>query len=224
MTKIMKIKPLAQACAFILATGSLVGVGGVAVAAPTPADTIIKNKVVVTYQDANGKEFIDESNEIEISIREVRTATLTGSMDDKQVTISAKKVMSVHKLTNTGNVDDVYKLAASNAADDTMDATKVEVYLDKDANGTLSAEELAAAPLTEITLGMTESVSLIVVAELPAVIEDGAKLHLMLAAKDGASFLDFQRPTDSHSLNRYESVSISFCIVASFARSVISSV
>jgi hypothetical protein len=184
MTKIMKIKPLAQACAFILATGSLVGVGGVAVAAPTPADTIIKNKVVVTYQDANGKEFIDESNEIEISIREVRTATLTGSMDDKPMSISAKKAMSVHKLTNTGNIDDIYKLEASNAADDTMDATKVEVYLDKDGNGTLSAEELAAGPLSEIKLGMTESVSLIMVAELPDVIAGGAKLHLMLAAKD----------------------------------------
>jgi predicted O-methyltransferase YrrM len=55
MTKIMKIKPLAQACAFILATGSLIGVSGIAMAAPTPADTLITNKVIVTYQDASGK-------------------------------------------------------------------------------------------------------------------------------------------------------------------------
>jgi hypothetical protein len=122
------------------------------------------------------------SNEIEISIREVRTVTLTGSMDDKKAFNSAKKIMSIHKLTNTGNVDDIYKLAASNAADDTIDATKVDVYLDKDGNGILSAEELAAGPLTEIKLAMTESVSLIMMAELPEAIEDGATLHLLLNA------------------------------------------
>jgi len=179
MTKIMKIKPLAQACAFILATGALVGVSSTAIAAPTPANTIIKNKVIVTYQDASGKEFTDESNEIEISIREVRTATLTvGNGERQSVLTSVKQVKSVHTLTNTGNVDDTYKLVAMNAVDDDLDAT-MSIYLDKDGNGELSEEEKTAGPISEIKLNMTESASFIVVTDLPTT-EAGQTLHIML--------------------------------------------
>jgi hypothetical protein len=183
MTKIIKMKPLAQACAFILATGSLVSMNN-AIAASAKAGSIISNKVTVTYQDANGKVFTNESNTIEISIREVRSATLTaGNGAEQKVLTSVKQVRSVHTLKNLGNVDEIYTLVAANATDDTIDATSMKIYLDKDGNGTLNAEELKASPITEIKLAMGESATFVIITDLPAT-KAGDKLHITLDAKD----------------------------------------
>jgi hypothetical protein len=179
----IKMKPLAQACAFALATGSLTM--GNAIAAATPAGSTISNKITVTYQDASGNKFTGESNVINMTIREVRSAALTsgnGAVQEVQTTV--KQVSSIHTLKNLGNVEETYQLTASNAKNDSIDATKMSIYLDKDGNGKLSAEELKAGPITKIKLGMNKSLTFIVVAELPAAIKAGDKLHITLEAKD----------------------------------------
>jgi uncharacterized repeat protein (TIGR01451 family) len=186
MTKIIKMKPLAQACAFVLAASSLVTIGS-AVAAPTPAGTTISNQVTVTYKDAAGTSFTGKSNIIDMTIREVRSSTLvSGNGATQGVDITSTEIRSVHTLKNTGNIKETYTLKASNATDDTIDG-KMMIYLDKDGSGDLSKAEVDAGAITSLTLASDAMVSVIVVTTLPAAIKAADTLHIQLTATDAAN-------------------------------------
>ncbi|OQX13816.1 MAG: hypothetical protein BWK73_11235 [Thiothrix lacustris] len=174
-----KMKPIASSIALSLMTG-------IAVAA-APGGAILQNKVIATYSDIGGKTYTAESNIVEISIREVRTATLTLTDGAEQTVamIPSSKVYSVHTLTNNGNVSETYTLAAANVTggDDTLDAAALKIYLDANGNGVLDGTEGATA-ITSTTLAAGASAKLIVESVLPAAIAVDDVLKVSLDATD----------------------------------------
>ncbi|MDX9989363.1 hypothetical protein [Thiothrix unzii] len=174
-----KMRPIASSVALSLLTG-------IAVAA-APGGAILQNKVIATYSDIGGKTYTAESNIVEISIREVRTATLTLTDGAEQIVamIPSSKVYSVHTLTNNGNVSETYTLAAANVTggDDTLDASALKIYLDANGNGVLDGTEGATA-ITSTTLAAGASAKLIVESVLPAAVALGDKLNVTLDATD----------------------------------------
>lgn len=175
-----KLKPLASSVALSLLTG-------VALAA-TPGGAILQNKVTVTYTDIGGKAYTADSNIVEISIREVRGATLTITQGENQEVAAAPgtKVYSVHTLTNGGNVTETYGLTAANVTGggDTLDASALKIYLDTNGNGTLDVGE--TTPITSKALAAGASAKLIVETTLPATIAASDTLKVTLDAADGA--------------------------------------
>ena len=172
-----KLKPLASAITLSLVTG-------IAVAA-APGGAILQNKVIATYSDIGGKTYTAESNIVEISIREVRTATLTltGGAEQTVAMIPSSKVYSVHTLTNNGNVSETYTLAAANVTgDDSLDAAALKIYLDANDNGVLDSGE--TTPITSTTLAAGASAKLIVESVLPAAVTLSDKLNVTLDATD----------------------------------------
>jgi len=180
------MKPLAQAMALVLTTASLTM--GTVTAASAPGGSTISNKVTVTYSDDSGKSYTGESNVIEMTVREVRSATLTSGNGATQedVAITATEVRSVHSLHNTGNIAETYTLAASNASDDTINGT-MAIYLDADNSGDLSQAELDAGTIESLTLAADATASLIVVTTLPTGLTGTDTLHVTLTATDSAS-------------------------------------
>ena len=172
-----KMKPIASSIALSLMTG-------IAVAA-APGGAILQNKVIATYSDIGGKTYTAESNIVEISIREVRTATLTLTDGAEQTVamIPSSKVYSVHTLTNNGNVSETYTLAAANVTgDDSLDAAALKIYLDANDNGVLDSGE--TTPITSTTLAAGASAKLIVESVLPAAVTLSDKLNVTLDATD----------------------------------------
>ncbi|QTR54008.1 C-type lectin domain-containing protein [Thiothrix unzii] len=173
-----KMKPIASSIALSLMTG-------IAVAA-APGGAILQNKVIATYSDIGGKTYTAESNIVEISIREVRTATLTitSGAEQQVAMIPSSKVYSVHTLTNNGNVSETYTLAAANVtgSDDSLDAATLKVYLDANGNGVLDSGE--TTPITSTTLAAGASAKLIVESVLPAAVALSDKLNVTLDATD----------------------------------------
>ena len=174
-----KLKPLASSVALSLLTG-------VALAA-TPGGAILLNKVTATYSDIGGKTYSAESNIVEISIREVRGATLTITAGENQqvAMIPSNKIYSVHTLSNNGNVGETFALTAANVTggDDTIDATTTKIYLDADGNGVLNGTEGNTA-ITSTGVAAGASVKLIVESVLPSAIDKSDTLKITLDATD----------------------------------------
>ena len=177
-----KLKPLASSVALSLLTG-------IAVAA-APGGAILQNKVTVTYNDIGGKAYTAESNIVEITIREVRTATLIITQGENQEVAAApgSKVYSVHTLTNNGNVAETYALAAANVTGggDTLDAADIKIYLDTDGNGVLNGTE-GNTPITSTSLAAGASAKLIVASTLPATMTASDTIKVTLNAIDSQS-------------------------------------
>ncbi|MBU0653994.1 MAG: C-type lectin domain-containing protein [Gammaproteobacteria bacterium] len=183
------MKPLASSIALSLMTG-------IAVAA-APGGAILQNKVTATYSDIGGKTYTAESNIVEISIREVRTATLAITLGENQqvAMIPSSKVYSVHTLTNNGNTTEPFTLTADNVTGgaDTLDASALKIYLDVNGNGVLDGTEGATA-ITSTSLLAGTSAKLIVESVLPATIAVSDTLKVTLKATDSEG-------TDAASLN-----------------------
>ena len=169
-------KPLVKAVALALMTG-------VAFATPLALPDII-TKVTGTYSDTQGNNYTAESNELTIKIRQVHTAALDLLAGDKQTltTSGGNTTYTSYKLTNNGNIDENYTLAAVNNTADDLDADTIKIYKDVDNNGQVSAGDTeVTAPLT---LMAGESVQLVVAVQLPASISTGGILKVDVSATD----------------------------------------
>jgi hypothetical protein len=169
-------KPLVKAVALALMTG-------VAFATPLALPDII-TKVTGTYSDTQGNNYTAESNELIIKIRQVRTAALELLAGDKQTltTSGGNITYTSYKLTNNGNINESYTLAAVNSTADDLDADSIKIYQDVDNNGQVSAGD------TEITSALTlapgESAQLVVAVQLPTSISTGGLLKVDVSATD----------------------------------------
>ncbi len=179
---IIKMKPLAHACALVLATGSLTM--GTAIAASALAGSTISNQITVTYKDTFGNSFSDESNVVDINIREVRAATLVNANEELAADLSAAAAYAQHTLTNTGNIEETYTLTTANLAGDSLDSANIIVWKDGNADGVLSQAELDLGALQTITLAPGESVALSLAIDLPNTAIASDSLHATLKAVD----------------------------------------
>lgn len=176
-----KMKPLTGLVALSLFTGVTL--------AATPGGSLLVNKVTAIYTDAGGTSYTAESNELQISIREVRESTLTITAGENQqvAAIPSTKVYSVHTLTNSGNVAETYALSAVNeTTGDTIDGSSVKVYLDTNTNGQLDAGE-AEAPSIELAAG--DAAKLIVETVVPTAVTASDTLKVTLTATDSKGAL-----------------------------------
>ncbi|RYZ48687.1 MAG: DUF11 domain-containing protein, partial [Sphingobacteriales bacterium] len=126
------------------------------------AGNIISNMAVGEYQE-EGSTVVQtsRSNLVQTTIIPVYTFTLSA---DRSVAASAgQRVFFSHELTNTGNSNDRYTLAASNLTGDGFDYSTLAVYLDANRDGVPDG-----AVITAYSLAAGESVGLLVAGTVPA--------------------------------------------------------
>ena len=142
-----------QKWAKIAAASVFAGVTGLSAAiyAATLADTAIKNLASVDYFDENGNDYSATSNEAEVRVASVFSATLAQDQQNETVAPGGTEYIS-HTLTNTGNDTDSYDItvdwdpstllnAYSGDGDPSTDEVTITVFLDSDGNGEPSAGE-----------------------------------------------------------------------------------
>ncbi len=138
-------------------------IAGAALAAPPPADTVIGNQAAATYE-ANGETFVVQSNLVETIVNEVFGLDIEASQNKSGS--PGGFVYFPHTLTNNGNTEDSFNLAAATAGGtDTFALTGVDIFPDNDGDGVPDA----LTPLTvtpSILAG--ESYGIVVRASLPA--------------------------------------------------------
>lgn len=175
----MKIIKTIQSCGWVLLASQLTISS---VYAAVAAGTTISNQVTVSYKDAAGNSYTDESNIINITIRRVNALELTKTSDETQNETATPDaiVYSTHTLQNTGNATDTYNLAVANETGDSKDSPEFLIYKDTNNNGVLDNDE--KTPITSIEIPAGESVSLIVATKLPSDISESDTLDATLIA------------------------------------------
>ena len=127
-----QVAPLLGLTLTALAVFVLAAPVGVAFAAP-PAGTTIGNQATATYQDAASNTYTVSSNSVTTIVAQVASLTLTAN--GVRVAPPGGQAVFPHVLTNTGNGNDAFTLAAVNSAGDDFDVTGLVLYADADGNG-----------------------------------------------------------------------------------------
>jgi len=127
-----QVAPLLGLTLTALAVLVLAAPVGVAFAAP-PAGTTIGNQATATYQDAASNTYTVSSNSVTTIVAQVASLTLTAN--GVRVAPPGGQAVFPHVLTNTGNGNDAFTLAAVNSAGDDFDVTGLVLYADADGNG-----------------------------------------------------------------------------------------
>jgi uncharacterized repeat protein (TIGR01451 family) len=151
--------------------------------AATAAGTQIKNLATVTYEDTNGNKYSAQSNEAIITVKQVYSAEM-GS-DTTKLAAAGQVVYVQNTLTNTGNGEDKYTLAAiddNSLAGDNIDASSIKVYLDSNGNGLADAGEKELSATDTITLLAGQSASIVMAVAVPNTATAGDKLGAKLTA------------------------------------------
>ncbi len=108
-----------------------------AMAAGTPAGTVISNTATATYDVGDVAGLTETSNPDTITVGELLDATLTWE-DGGPIPVvpgDTDRILTF-RLTNTGNGTDTYTLGSDNAlAGDDFDPGNVKIYLDENGNG-----------------------------------------------------------------------------------------
>jgi uncharacterized repeat protein (TIGR01451 family) len=184
------IKPLVAATAF--------GVVG-ATLAITEAGTVIKNLATVTYTDTNGDSYTATSNEAQVTVASIFTATLSSDNVGGEAA-PGQTVYFPHVLTNTGNSVDTYTLIAGDDTDasatGTLAAGSHTIYLDENGNGQPDAGEEVVG---SVQLEPGEQANLIVAVTIPATATEGAIVDSVLTATSSDAGADVEDITPNGS-------------------------
>ncbi|HEX5362447.1 MAG TPA: DUF11 domain-containing protein [Fluviicoccus sp.] len=116
-----------------LVMGGVVALPGTAFAAAPDAGQVIGNTASATYSDGSGVTRNATSNNVNTSVLQVASFTLT-SNNTKYVTLGGQ-VVYPHTLTNTGNGTDTFQLNAANQAGTDFNLGTLRIYADADNNG-----------------------------------------------------------------------------------------
>ena len=156
MSLITRWKKIALATAIAL-------IANQAIAAAPPADTIIGNQAVATYENAVGDTITVQSNLVETVINQV--AGIDIEADQTKDGAPGGFVFFPHVMENTGNGDDSFGLAAVDAAGDDFNFTSIVIYPDADRDGVPDVlTPLATTPI--LTAG--ETYGIVIRAAVPA--------------------------------------------------------
>jgi len=116
-----------------LVMGGVVALPGTAFAAAPDAGQIIGNTASATYSDGSGISRTATSNNVNTSVLQVASFTLTAS-STKYVTFGGE-VVYPHTLTNTGNGTDTFVLSAANQGGDQFNLNNLKIFADADNDG-----------------------------------------------------------------------------------------
>jgi trimeric autotransporter adhesin len=106
---------------------------GPVAAAPPPAGSVIGNQAAATYTDLSGQTKTATSNQVETTVLQVGSFTLTS--DNTKTAAIGNTVYMAHTMTNTGNGSDSFRLALTDNAGTGFEATNIAIYLDANADG-----------------------------------------------------------------------------------------
>ena len=166
-------RALARARAGALALAACAG----AALAATPAGTIIRNQASASFLGAGGERVTVTSNLVETRVE--RVAGLELASDRARRAAPGELVDLPHAITNTGNGDDAFALAASNLGADNIDLEGLEVYPDADGDGVADAgPPIAVTP----TIVAGASFDVVVRARVPDAATDGSIARAELVA------------------------------------------
>ena len=116
-----------------LVMGGVVALPGTAFAAAPDAGQVIGNTASATYSDGSGISRSATSNNVNTSVLQVASFTLTADTT-KYVTLGGQ-VVYPHTLTNTGNGTDTFQLSVANQAGTDFNLGTLRIYADADNNG-----------------------------------------------------------------------------------------
>lgn len=180
----------------ILALWTIIFFGvSAAVYALTDAGEVITNIASVDYEDENGNSYTATSNEAEVTVGSVYSATIQA--DSLAVDAAPGQTVYIpYIITNTGNDTDTYSLTFANeagngaegaAAGADIDGTGLAVYLEETVNGQPDAGEDI---VTSVEVAAGESAFLVIAVTVPSTAVATNELGVLLTATSGNTTVD----------------------------------
>lgn len=134
----------------------------------TAANTLIRNQASATFKDEAGTAYNVTSNMVETLVQQVAGLELVQTQT--KLATSGASVDFPHIVTNTGNGNDSFTLAAAEMTGDAFDFTMVRFYADANQDG--QADDLSS-PITQTpVLKAGENFSFVAIADVPASLSD----------------------------------------------------
>lgn len=175
---------------------------GVAQPEAPPAGTRIVNQANVQYLDANAVSREATTNEVVLLVRPVYSSTL--AQDNDRLAIAGANVSFTHTLTNSGNTENTYCVAAVQTGGDSGDYDSLSVVHDANTNGVAEANEKILYQSTgggtgRLTLEAEATVDLVLTGIVPAgaTVGQSYSADLTVSSQDGTGICGTGLPTDT---------------------------
>lgn len=155
-------------------------------AAGTVAGTDITNIATVTFTDPNNNTGSEASNPSTFKVAEILDVTVTANnAGNAAVTSPESDAVLSFTVTNTGNGQETYALAAANAlAGDQFDPANVRIYIDNgDGNFDPATDTLLDPGVNDPSLAPDGSVTVFVVSDIPGALADGNLGNVRISAE-----------------------------------------
>ena len=135
--------------------------------AKTPAGIVISNTAKIEYEDETGFKYIDYSNSVSITVKQIYGLSITPdfqsitSFPDSQINIS-------YVLKNTGNGKDRFILQVKNEINDDGDIQNLKIYVDSNENGVLDPGEQEYNNSNPLEVDSDGYIPLLVIGKIPS--------------------------------------------------------
>lgn len=146
---------------------------------PAPG-SYISNIASGDYADETGNILIVNSNPVSLEVQKILALTLV--QNQQQQGTAGGQVNFPHVLTNTGNTLDTYKLSLIQPKGDDFDLKDVQIYADRDQNGIPDDQIDLLTSNTSVALKAGESLSVVVVGNIPLTVATAQKSIFELKA------------------------------------------
>jgi len=147
------------------------------------AGTLIENTATATYDSGDGPETID-SNTVVVRVDELLDVTVT-SLDSGPISAIPGEVILTFEVTNQGNGPEAFELVANpTVAGNDFDAVVDGIAVDTNGNGTYDpgVDEILTAPETTAVLAADDTLTVFVIATVPASVTDTQESDIELTA------------------------------------------
>ena len=152
-----------------------------ALAAPTPAGTVISNTASASFVDSTtGLSVTLRSNTVNTIVAVAEAVSLSASQSVLAPTGGAFTIS--HTLTNTGNASTFYNISTVIASGSNFQPVNLQVVQDINGNGRVDPGEPAIANGAGVTVAAGASISLLITAQSPASATDGQAAQIVLSA------------------------------------------
>lgn len=155
-----------------------------AMAEGVDAGSLIENTATATFDDGEGTRTVD-SNTVTVRVDELLDVTVT-SQDGGPVPSEPGQDILTFEVTNQGNGPEEFTLTANPAvAGNDFDTTVTAIAIDTNGNGVYDegVDEILTGPETTPTLAADEAITVFVIVEVPAGVNDGDTSDVELLAE-----------------------------------------
>ncbi|MGZ5569754.1 MAG: beta strand repeat-containing protein [Usitatibacter sp.] len=167
---------------FVLVAGALFSLGASLAHAAPPAGTVIGNQATATYNDAGGTARVTTSNQVQTTVTQVKTFTLTAN--GARTAAPGQTVYYPHTITNTGNGTDTYTLnppTSNNFAAAAAPHGSLAYYIDANGDG---VPDNAAPINTSGALAAGGVFRFVVAGTVPAAAANGNTADIVVSVSD----------------------------------------